>query len=70
MMDVLFNMHESLTAAGNFYNISIVTEFFLAHFQYYVACNQNFALVIIYSFHSFSIVPLERFHMQQMFLIL
>ena len=27
-----------------------------------ITCNQNFVIVIIYSFHGFSIVPPEKFH--------
>ena len=35
-----------------------------------ITCNQNLVIVIIYSFHGFSIVPPENVHTQGMFLVM
>ena len=81
MMHVKLYKHESLTAAGNFYknfpcniqNMYAADMFLiLQNFQFIFpnsTCNQNFVIVINYSFHGISIVPPEKFHMQHTFLI-
>ena len=75
-MDVKIYMYETLTAAGNFSmqhaksdcsrHISIFTKFASCMYNFprtfpNITCNQNFVIVILHSFHGFSIVPLKNF---------
>ena len=71
-----YNINEKLTAVANFYELSphnIQNMKAANNFQDFPCsfpnntCHQNFAIMIIYSFHVFSIVRPGRFHMQQMF---
>ena len=81
-MHVRFYMHENLAAAGNIYkrisyniqylNTADIFQLSILHLKFSMHISidyldSKFFIVIIYSFHGFSIVPPDKVHIQQMF---